>query len=106
MNIVNVISSIIDGIQGVIDGDITLFDIFKLIFNTLSGSIYLFLQWFFSQSKDLFINLGKDFTSMFQNQSFLDNWLPWILGLFIGIFVLKYVITAVIELISKFIDIT
>ena len=106
MTLVNVISRIVDAVKGVIDGDITLFDVFKLVFDTISGAIFLFMKWFFTQAKDFFVTIGSEFSDIFSMQSFTDNWLLWILGVFIGVFVMKYIISAVIELISKFVDIT
>ena len=54
---VNILSHVIDGLKGVADGDVTLFDIFQLVFNLLWGVIFQFIKWFFSQTKDFFIVL-------------------------------------------------
>lgn len=96
----------ISSIRHVIDGDVTLSDLFSLVYNVFFKAILLFIKDFFSKSKDFFIELGDDITSMFGSQSFTDYWLFWILGIFVGIFLIKYVIAAVIEFVSKLLDIT
>ena len=103
---VNILSHVIDGLKGIADGDVTLFDIFQLVFNLLWGVIFQFIKWFFSQTKDFFITVGNDITQLFGSQSFTDYWYLWIIGIFIGIFIIKYIISAVIEFISKILDLT
>lgn len=100
------LSGVIDAIKGVSDGDITLSDLLMFVYNVLFKVIFAFIKNIFGQSKEFFINLGDDLTGIFGLPSLSEYWFMWVIGIFITIFIVKYVISAAIELISKFIDIT
>lgn len=103
---INYFSGVVDAIQSVIDGDISISDLLLIAYNILFKVIFAFIKSIFSQSKDLFINIGNDITNIFGLPSFTEYWYLWVIGIFITIFVIKYIATVIIELISKFIDIT
>jgi len=100
------ISGIIDAIQGIKDDDVTISDLLMFVYNVLFKVIFAFIKHIFSQSRDFFISLGDDISNVFGLPSLSEHWFMWLIGIFITIFIVKYVITATIELISKFLDIT
>ena len=103
---VDYLSGVVDAIQAVRDGDITLNDLLLFVYNVLFKIIFAFIKSIFGRSKDLFVSIGNDITGVFDLPSFTENWYFWIIGIFITIFIVKFIATTIIELISKFLDIT
>ena len=100
------LSGVIDSIKALKDGDVTLSDALMLVYNVLFKAVFAFIRNIFGQSKEFFINLGDDLTSVFGLPSLSEHWFMWLIGIFITVFIVKYVISAVIQLISMFVDIT
>ena len=103
---INYISGIIDSIKALKDGDVTLSDALMLVYNVLFKVVFAFIKNIFGQSKEFFINLGDGLTKVFGLPSLSEHWYMWLIGMFITVFIVKYVISAVIQLISMFVDIT
>lgn len=75
----------------------------SIIFTVLQTSILGFL----TDSRDKFISIGSDFANVlgFGDMTIItDNFFFWICGIFIGLWLLKFIITTVVELVSKLID--
>lgn len=100
----SLISAIADFING--ESDFSFGNLFEFMFDNLFGSIYDIIHEFFSRSSDFFINIGNSFTGIFvRNYSFFtEHFFALLVGLILSIYLLKLIIGAVIELISKFID--
>ena len=106
---INHFLEVISGIGSILSGDISLSDLFSILFQVLftfiQGEIYDFL----SRGKDFFSNLGTSFFgAIAQNGSdiFSENFIFYGLGLFIGLWIIKYIITAVVNFVQYIIDIT
>ena len=81
--------------------------------SSLLGSLFPVLANFFSQflgnPKSFFINLGAQITDSLGVNDFSvfsNNFLYWFIGVLVGIALIKYAISVVVELISKVIDVT
>lgn len=92
--------------------DVNLSTFFSVMFTALKTAIWgdisdAFLT-FLDNSRNFFISIGHDFCNVIAKggglEFFTDNFLYFVCGTFIGIFLLKYVVSAVIEFISKLLD--
>ena len=106
---INHFLEVISGIGSILSGDISLSDLFSILFQVLFTFIQGEVLDFLSRSKDFFSSLGIGFYSTITRDgavTFTDNFIFWILGVFIGIWLLKYIITALINFIQYLLDIT
>lgn len=74
------------------------------LFNALQNAVLGFL----TDSRDKFISIGSQFAAALGFGDFTiitDNFFFWCIGAFIGLWLLKFIITSVVELVSKIIDI-
>lgn len=78
-------------------------DFINWLFSAIQNAVLGFL----TDSHDKFVSIGSSFANAIGFGDFsiiTDNFFFWICGIFIGIWILKFVITAVVELVSKLLD--
>ena len=100
INSIEVVGDITEKIQTFFDN---LPNFISLIFTVLQTAVLGFI----TDSRDKFIDIGGSFASAlgFGDISIItNNFMFWILGVFVGFWILKFIITASVELVSKFID--
>lgn len=75
----------------------------SLMFTVLQTAVLGFLR----DSRDKFISIGSDFAGALglgDISIITDNFIFWVCGIFIGFWLIKFIITAAVELLSKLID--
>lgn len=102
--IVSIVQTIIDFFNG--EADVSLSTVFSFMRNCLFNVIYDFMYDFLTGTKQFFVRIGRSFSNIFTGDKlFFDEYFfVYIIGLIIGIYIMKIIINATIELISKFID--
>ncbi|MCR5599126.1 MAG: hypothetical protein K6G33_00065 [Ruminococcus sp.] len=98
------------GLKDIVTGEVDIWDVADTYLFLFRNYITTSVTEFFSSSRESFIQSGqKIFNSFDVDDSFSffsSNFIFWIIGFFVGAFILKFVIQAIVDFISRIIDIT